>query len=67
METPDRPAGRVGRPPPVSDEAPADAPPADPPRAARLRAIREQVAAGTYDSPGRLDAALDGLLADLLD
>ena len=39
----------------------------DPLRAARLKAIRESVAAGTYDTPDRLDAALDGLLADLTD
>jgi hypothetical protein len=36
-------------------------------RAARLELIREQIADGTYDTPDRLDAALDGLLADLLD
>ncbi len=36
-------------------------------RSARLALIREQIAAGAYDSPHRLDAALDGLLADLLD
>jgi len=36
-------------------------------RAARLELIREQIAAGVYDTPERLDAALDGLLADLQD
>ncbi|QDT17868.1 flagellar biosynthesis anti-sigma factor FlgM [Alienimonas californiensis] len=36
-------------------------------RAARLELIREQIATGAYDTPDRLDAALDGLLADLLD
>ncbi|MFH5805725.1 hypothetical protein [Alienimonas sp. DA493] len=36
-------------------------------RAARLELIREQIASGAYDTPDRLDAALDGLLADLLD
>ena len=42
---------------------PADAP--DPLRAARIAAIRDQIAAGTYDTDDRFDAALDGLLADL--
>ena len=41
----------------------ADAP--DPLRAARLAKIRAQIAAGTYDTADRLDAALDSLLADL--
>ena len=64
MEIPNRPAPRPF--PPRRTPRPADAP-ADPLRAARLEAIREQVAAGTYDTPERFDAALDGLLADLLD
>ena len=63
MEPLDRPAPRV---PAEIDDAAADGP-ADPSRAARLEAICEQVAAGTYDTSERFDAALDGLLADLLD
>ena len=63
MEIPNRPAPR----PPAETDAAAADDPADPLRAARLKAIREQVAAGTYDTPERFDAALDGLLADLLD
>ena len=64
MDPPDRPA-----PPPTAAgdaDAAADAPD-DPRRAARLKSIRDQIAAGAYDTPDRFDAALDGLLADLLD
>ncbi|MEM9700815.1 MAG: hypothetical protein AAF907_00055 [Planctomycetota bacterium] len=58
-----------------SADPPADAAAGDDPtskeaksiRAARLELIREQIAAGLYDDPDRLDAALDGLLADLTD
>ena len=63
METPDRPAD----PPPRPEPPPAAIRPAEPRREARLKAIREQIVAGTYDTPDRFDAALDGLLADLLD
>ena len=66
MESPDRtdaPAATAPR-PGGADRPPG--PPPDPARAARLRAIRAEVAAGTYDRPDRLDAALEGLLADLL-
>ena len=61
MEPPERPA------PPRSPPAPEPDPPAVSPRAERLRRIRERIAAGTYDTPDRLDAALEGLLADLAD
>ena len=57
---PDRPGPEGGEADPTAD-APATI------RAARLALIREQIAAGAYDTPDRLDAALDGLLSDLLD
>ena len=78
MEPPPRPAPppapdpdperRRGEDASASDDAPAagDAD-ARTVRAARLALIREQIAAGVYDTPDRLDAALDGLLADLQD
>ena len=34
-------------------------------RAARLAEIRRQIAAGTYETPERLSAAVDALLEDL--
>ena len=54
------------RPPAANAGATAPDEPADPARAARLAEVRRQIAAGTYDTPGRFDAALDGLLADVL-
>ena len=59
-DRPDPPAPADG-----SDDASQDAPASI--RAARLALIREQIAAGAYDTPDRLDAALGGLLSDLLD
>ena len=64
MESPDRPADPSSRSGPPPATAPVSV---DQRRAVRLKAIREQIAAGTYDTPDRFDAALDGLLADLLD
>ena len=42
-----------------------DAAPTDPLRAARLNALREQIAAGTYDAAGKLDAAFGRMLDEL--
>ena len=64
MESPDRPADPSSRSAPPPATAPESV---DPRRAARLEAIREQIAAGSYDTPDRFEAALDGLLVDLLD
>ena len=57
---PDVPVDEVN----LSGEAAAAGGP-DPLRAARLAGIREQIAAGTYETGDKLDAALDRLLADL--
>ena len=64
-DPPQRSAAEAGGDVPEREDAAADGERSI--RAARLALIREQVAAGLYDTPDRLDAALDGLLADLHD
>ncbi len=53
-----RPADRHNR--PIMHRP--DDQPIDPDRQARIEQIRREIAAGTYDSPERLDAALDAFL-----